>query len=97
MQLNWTASTTPGATYDVYRRNVLSTSSYVWLNELDGGISAPSFLDETVTHTTLYYYYVIAGESGFQSAQSNFNTDCGETPGPDCVQARPPNLVAPDT
>jgi hypothetical protein len=38
---------------------------------------------------------VVATDQGFDSAWSNFNSDCGATPGPDCVQAQPLNLDPP--
>ena len=54
-----------------------------------------SYTDEDVTHTKLYHYFVIAKDQGFESAWSNFNTDCGEPQESDCVQATPVNTIPP--
>jgi hypothetical protein len=91
VDLTWDPSSTAGATYRVYRTRQLSLAPTV----LQDGIAGTAFTDEDVTHTQTYYYHVVAMDQGFESAWSNFNTDCGETPGPDCVQAQPVNLTAP--
>ncbi len=86
--VSWTASATPGVTYDVYRATILSPPTYTRV-----GTSVPgtSFHDTGLVNTTTYYYYVTAKDaSGFESARSNLNSDCA-TSGPDCVHVTPSN------
>ncbi len=98
--LSWDPSSTAGATYDVYRTTQLD-QPYQKINCSPIGsnncspIAGPSYTDASVTRTQVYFYYVVAVNGGFESAWSNFNTDCGESPGPDCVQAKPLNLTPP--
>src|SRR4030095_1453442 len=92
IDLSWSASATPGVTYDVYRATVLSPPT-----STRGGTSLPgtSFHDSGLVNTTTYYYYVTAKDAaGFDSAWSNFNTDCASS-GPDCVRATPLNPSPP--
>lgn len=97
VDLDWSASATPGATYYVYR--VAPTSgmpnTYVPLvDEAGPGIAATTFQDSSVINAIPYRYYVVARDpAGFESAWSNFN-DCG-APGPDCVEAMPINPIPP--
>ena len=94
VDLSWTASGTPGATYDVYRKEITAgTTSWGKINLPP--IGGASFHDDTVIAAKTYRYYVVASAGGFESAWSNFNTECEPTPGPDCVQAKPLNLVPP--
>lgn len=112
VHLSWTASATPGATYDVYRTKQLLppyTLPYQKINAAP--IAVPSFDDPNVSNLQNYYYYVVAVDpDGFESRWSNFNTDCQfvnpdcqvvspQCPvvGPDCLVAVPINLVPPAT
>jgi hypothetical protein len=89
VDLTWTASPTPAVDYIVVRNTNLVQPFYVNLTPTP--IATTLFTDTTVTNGTTYYYHVIAIDpDGFQSAWSNFNTDCGVA-GPDCVQATPAN------
>jgi len=88
VELSWTASATASVTYDVYRAKILSPPSYT---RVATALSATSFDDTGLVNTTPYYYYVVARDAaGFESAWSNFNSDCA-TSGPDCVHATPLN------
>jgi hypothetical protein len=60
VQLSWTASATPGVTYDVYRSGVLIAS----------GLSQTSYTDLTVTSGSTYSYSISAVASASESAQS---------------------------
>lgn len=93
VSLNWTASATPGATYDVYR----TTNLFVGYTKANGSpIAGTSFVDTGRTNATTYYYYVVAVDaSGFESRWSNFNSDC-DVSGPDCVKATPLNPNPPN-
>jgi len=89
VDLTWTASATPAASYIVMRNEVLAQPFYV--NRTPTPIATTQFTDTQVTNGTTYYYHVISVDpDGFQSAWSNFNSDCGVA-GPDCVQATPSN------
>jgi hypothetical protein len=90
--LNWTASVTSGAVYDVYRTYDLA-GSYTKANTAP--LTIPSFTDTGLRNTTTYYYYVVALDAeGFESRWSNFNSDCAVN-GPDCVKATPVNPSPP--
>ncbi len=65
--LNWVASTTPGVTYNVYRRSTSGTYS----SPLASSISTTSYTDSTVQSGQTYYYVVTAANSGGESARSN--------------------------
>jgi len=92
--LDWTASTTPGAVYDVYRTQALN-QPYAKINgapvadgDADGFVQ---YTDAAAVNTRTYYYYVVALDGqGFESRWSNFNSDC-DVSGPDCVRATPLN------
>ena len=89
VDLSWSASATPGATYDTYRATVLAPPNYTKLNS--SPIAGTVYADTSVTNTTTYYYYAVARDSqGFESRWSNFNSDCAVS-GPDCVRATPLN------
>jgi len=93
VDLSWTASSTPGATYDLYRATQLVPANYTKLNAAP--ISGTLYADTTALNTTTYYYYAVAVDSqGFESRWSNFNSDCAVS-GPDCVRATPLNPNAP--
>ena len=63
---------------------------------IKAGHGDTSYHDTTAEHTSLYRYYVVARDTvGFESAWSNFNTDCGEPMETDCVEATPLNSVPP--
>ncbi len=91
-QLTWSASASPGVTYDVWRATNLSPPLYT---RVGSAISATGFIDSGLVNTSTYYYYVVSKDAaGFESAWSNFNSDCG-TGGPDCVRATPLNPSPP--
>jgi hypothetical protein len=91
-ELTWDPSSTPGVEHEVYRTHQLG-QPYVKLT--DPAHTTTGFTDTTAQVANDYFYYVLARYQGFDSSWSNFNTDCGPTPGPDCVQAMPLNLVQP--
>lgn len=92
VDLSWSASATAGATYDVYRADRLQNPSYT---RVATGLAGTSFPNTGLTNTKTYYYYVVAIDpAGFDSAWSNFNSDCS-TSGPDCVSATPLNPSPP--
>lgn len=96
VDLDWVASASAGATYDVYRQQVAPTSTaYAHVGDSTG----TSFLDTGLTNTATYRYKVVAVDpAGFESRPSNFNADC-DVAGPDCVEATPlnPDPPAPPT
>jgi Abnormal spindle-like microcephaly-assoc'd, ASPM-SPD-2-Hydin len=70
VDLTWTASTSPGVTgYDVYRGTSSGGESKTPLNTAP--VSSTSYVDESVTAGTTYYYVVTAVANGTQSADSN--------------------------
>lgn len=89
VNLTWTASSTAGATYNVYRAANTADSTYTQINS--GAIAGTAYADTTVQNAKAYFYAVVAldGE-GFESRWSNFNSDCAVS-GPDCVTATPTN------
>lgn len=103
VSLSWSASATPGATYDVYRACVEGThvcnGAYSKRNVTP--INGTNYLDTSVYNTEVYYYYVVARDAaGFESRWSNFNSDCVEGQPDqgtqdDCVQATPLNPNSP--
>jgi hypothetical protein len=73
VNLTWTASTTSGVTYTVYRSTGSGTAS-----SLKTGLASTTFADTTVVSGTTYTYYVIATtSSGSVSSQSNSVTVTG--------------------
>jgi hypothetical protein len=92
VDLAWTASTTPGARYDVYRKSTVAPF-YVKANPTP--VIGTTYADTNLTNTVTYTYYVVALDAeGFESRWSNFNSDC-DVDGPDCVEATPLNPNAP--
>lgn len=104
VDLSWTASTTAGATYDVYRSGN-PNGPYAKVNSAP--VTGTTYADTSVINATKYYYYVVALDAeGFESRWSNFNSDCDldtgtcdSNPADDCVKATPlnPNPPAPPT
>lgn len=99
VQLSWSASPT-AASYDVYRATA-PAGTYVKVNS--SPIAVTSFNDTAgcacsqppPSNGTTYYYHVVArNASGFESARSNFNSDCFTTQD-DCVFAEPLNPFPP--
>jgi hypothetical protein len=89
VELSWLPGSTPGVTYDLYRTSYLPSGLYFKLN--GAPLSTTSFTDDTAVNATTYHYYVVAVDGeGFESAWSNFNTDCA-VQGADCVEATPLN------
>jgi hypothetical protein len=86
VDLSWTASATPGATYDVYRTNDLVGGSYTKVNATP--ISGVAYADNGLTNTVTYYYAVVARDAtGFESRWSHLNSDCGAPGATDCLSA----------
>ncbi len=97
VDLTWTASATPGVTYDVYRTTDPVRTPYTKINPAP--LAETSYRDTGVANAVTYYYVVVALDSeGFESRWSNFNSDC-DVDGPDCVKATPlnPNPPSPPT
>lgn len=67
VSLSWTASTTPHATYNVYRSTTKNAYSSV---PLAFGVSGTSYLDFTVAAGSTYYYVITAVSGGRQSGHS---------------------------
>jgi hypothetical protein len=85
VDLTWTASTSAGATYDVYRSADLIHSPLAKLNV--SPITGLTYADTGLLNGTTYYYAVVAIDpSGFESRWSHFDTDC-DVAGPDCLEA----------
>src|SRR5260370_31732533 len=70
INLSWTASTTSGVTYDVFRS---TTSGFApsSSNQIAGGVTSTSFSDSGLTCNTAYFYLVEAANSGGTSSPSN--------------------------
>jgi hypothetical protein len=86
--VSWTASTTPGAEYDIYRKHDVLFGTYEKAN--DNPWPASPFVDSGLINADTYLYYVVARDAqDFESRWSNFNSDCPG--GPDCVSAVPLN------
>lgn len=87
VDLSWTASSTSGVTYDVYRTDNLLLGYSKVLDSHPG----TTWQDTGLVNNRTYYYYVLAKDGeGFESRWSNFNSDC-DVSGPDCVSAIPLN------
>ncbi|MGO9274515.1 MAG: hypothetical protein ACLQOO_30510 [Terriglobia bacterium] len=69
VSLNWTASTTSGVTYNVYRAT--SSGGYNYSAPLATGISATSYTDCSVTLGQAYYYVTRAVSGSTTSVNSN--------------------------
>jgi hypothetical protein len=89
VDLSWTASTTPGATYDIWRSPADDPAG---IYQPAGHVTGTTFADTNgLTNAKTYYYYVVALDaSQFESRWSNFNSDCAVS-GPDCLSAMPLN------
>lgn len=66
--LNWTASTTAGVNYNIYR-STTSGGPYAKINTTP--VATVSYLDGTVLAGQTYYYVTTAISSGGESAYSN--------------------------
>lgn len=90
IDLNWTASTTAGAQYLVFRSTTsgFTPASGVQVNATP--IAGTSFADTTVTASTTYYYLVEATNANGNSAASNQANATTEGAKP----AAPSNLTA---
>ena len=65
--LSWTASTTSGSTYNVYRQQACSGN----FAQIASALSATAYLDGAVTPGETYCYEVTAAASGMESTASN--------------------------
>jgi hypothetical protein len=92
VDLTWTASPTEND-HDVYRSGASMISfQKVTSTPVDCTPGAAcGYSDTGVLNAATYFYYVVARDNdGFESAQSNFNSDC-DVQGPDCVKGAPLN------
>jgi fibronectin type 3 domain-containing protein len=67
VSLSWTASTTPGVTYNLYRGTAANVCSGT-PTPLATGISGTTFTDSTAALNTTYFYNVSAVGTGGESA-----------------------------
>jgi hypothetical protein len=67
--LSWTASTTSGATYNVYRQQACS-GNFTQINA--SAVTATTYADAAVAPGETYCYQVTAALSGVESAPSNY-------------------------
>ncbi len=80
INLSWTASTTTGVTYNVYRS---TTSGFTpsSSNQIASGVTGTAYSDTAVTASTTYYYVVVASSttagSSPASAQASATTIAG--------------------
>jgi outer membrane protein assembly factor BamB len=70
INLSWTASTTSGVTYSIFRS---TTSGFAPLsgNKIASGVSGTTYSDTGLTASTTYYYLAEAANSGGASAASD--------------------------
>jgi titin len=68
VELTWAASTTPGVTYNIYRRNE-STGKYERLNTTP--ITGLAFTDPHPANGVTYTYFATAVAGATESARSN--------------------------
>jgi hypothetical protein len=68
VKLTWVASTTPGVTYNIYRRNE-TTGDYEQLNTIP--ISGLTFTDPHPANGATYTYFATAAKGTSESARSN--------------------------
>jgi len=64
--LSWTASTTSGVTYNVWRGTTTGTET-----KYQSGISGVTYTDTAVNSGSVYYYYVTAQLGTTESSGSN--------------------------
>lgn len=67
VQLSWTASTTPGVTYNVYR----SATSGAGYSLIAGGVTPLMYTDTNVVSGSTYYYVTTAFDGTSESTYSN--------------------------
>ncbi|MGD0940014.1 MAG: malectin domain-containing carbohydrate-binding protein [Terracidiphilus sp.] len=80
VNLAWTASSTAGVTYNVFRSQepgILPTGG----DQIASGLSSTSYSDNNANPSTTYYYAVEAFDSGGSSATSNYATAMTPTSG----------------
>jgi len=94
VSLSWTPSPDAGVGYHVYRATQIDQP---YVRVTGSPIVPASYVDTGVVQAQTYYYYVVAVKAGFESAWSNFNSDCAAQNPLDCVRATPLNLVPPTT
>lgn len=70
VNLSWTASTSAGVGYNVYRGTV-SGGPYTLLNAAPLGTATLTYADATVTEGNKYFYVVRAVLNGLESVNSN--------------------------
>jgi hypothetical protein len=70
INLSWTASPTPGVTYDLFR-GTTSRFTPSSSNQIASGATSTSFADSGLTCNKTYFYLVEAANSGGTSAPSN--------------------------
>lgn len=95
IELDWTASATPGARYDVYLDDTTAIGQAP--QKFNGSpivCDSPPSCSFTVTDLTNTHRYELAlvavDTEGFESRWSHLNTDC-DVDGPDCLEATPLN------
>jgi hypothetical protein len=102
VHLTWTRSvddpSTTGYGYNIYRTTDLS-KEYTKINS--ALVEDNNYDDTAVENMTTYYYAITFEDSdGFESPDSNFNSDCdpdGTNDGPDCLKATPENPDPPSS
>jgi glucosylceramidase len=81
INLTWTASSTPGVTYSVYR-GTASGFTPSSLNQFASGVATASYADTGATPSTTYYYVVNAANgNGFSSYSNQASATAGSTGG----------------
>jgi hypothetical protein len=70
INLSWTASTTSGVTYSVFRSTSQAFTPAA-ANQVTSGLTGTTFGDTALSGSTTYYYYVEAVIGGVASAASN--------------------------
>ncbi len=70
INLSWTASVTPGVTYNVYQSTTngfLPSAS----NQIGAGVAGTSFTANGLSPRTVYYFRAVAGNAAGSSQPSN--------------------------
>ena len=67
VSLSWTASSTSGVTYNVYRQQACSGN----FQEISTGTATTTYIDSAVASGETYCYYVTAISAGIESMPSN--------------------------